>query len=183
MKNHVVTDKNRMIEAMNQGEHEVFNLVFNQYFTKVKRFLAGFLDSSGDAEDLAQDVFVKLWEHRSLLPCIDNLNAYIYGMSRNILYDHLKRSGRIKYHFTDSMPDVPDINALYDLLFAGDLEKHLDRIIESMPARRKTVFTLSRKDGLSNDEIAADLQISRRTVETHISAALSDIRKIIGRKK
>ncbi|MDR2533570.1 MAG: RNA polymerase sigma-70 factor [Tannerellaceae bacterium] len=182
MKNHVIIDKNRMIEAMNQGEQEVFNLVFSQYFSKVKRFLAGFLDHSGDAEDLAQDVFVKLWESRSLLPCIDNLNAYIYSMSRNILYDHLKRSGRIKYHFTDSMPDVADINALYDLLFAGDLEKHLDRIIESMPSQRKTVFTLSRKDGLSNDEIAACLQISRRTVETHISAALSDIRKVIGKR-
>lgn len=171
-------EKERLV-AMSRNDMKAFDLLFMEYFPKMKRFLAGFLDSEEDAEDMAQDVFVKLWQSRGLLVHIDNLNAYLYRIAKNTLYSYMERSVKPELCSVDHMPEIPGTNTLEEILFAKELEDLMDLTIEKMPAQRKTIFLLSRKEGISNEEIAQRLGISKRTVETHISAALSDIRKVL----
>lgn len=165
------------VKALSQGDVKAFDSLFASYFPKIKRFLSGFLDSPEEAEDLAQDVFVKLWQHRSSLIYVDNLNAYLYRIAKNTLYNYLEKNRYAE--FSASIPEIPTMEMLEEILFAKELEEIIELAIEKMPPQRKTIFTLSRKEGISNEEIANRLQISKRTVETHISAALSDIRKAI----
>lgn len=172
------TEKEQLLDLSN-GDIKAFNELFMLYFPKLKLFLSGFLDNDAEAEDLAQDVFVKLWQNRQLLTRIENLNAYLYRIAKNTLYTYLDRT-----YLPDSISDtdynhIPSIDELEELIFAKELEELIDMAIEKMPPQRKTIFSLSRKQGLSNETIALQLNISKRTVETHISAALADLRKVI----
>lgn len=172
------TEKEQLFN-LSKVDTKAFNDLFMLYFPKIKLFLSGFLDSDTEAEDLAQDVFVKVWQSRQSLTKIENMNAYLYRIAKNTLYTYLDRS-----FFPDQINEtnpshIPSIDELEELIFAKELEELIDIAIEKMPPQRKTIFCLSRKQGLSNEAIALQLNISKRTVETHISAALTDLRKVI----
>lgn len=162
-----------------ENDMKVFDILFVEYFPKIKRFLGGFLDSEEEAEDLSQDVFVKLWQNRQALSCIENLNAYLYRMAKNTLYSYFERTLRIETTSVNTCRNLSSTEELEDILFVKELEDLINLAIERMPAQRKAIFILSRKEGLSNQDIATRLGISKRTVETHISTALSDLRKIL----
>lgn len=171
--------ENVLLVNISHGDIKAFENLFMHYFPKLKLFLAGFLDSEQEAEDLAQDVFVKIWQNRYSLGKIENLNAYLYRIAKNTLYTYLDRS-----FFPETIPEldygyIPSSEELEEIVFAKELEEMIDVTISKMPLQRKKIFILSRKNGLSNEEIALQLNISKRTVETHISAALADLRKII----
>lgn len=168
-----------LLVNISHGDTKAFESLFMLYFPKFKLFLSGFLDSEAEAEDLAQDIFVKVWQNRYSLGKIENLNAYLYRMAKNTLYTYLNRS-----FFPEAIPEsgygyILSTEELEEIIFAKELEELIDVTINKMPPQRKTIFRLSRKQGLSNEEIALQLNISKRTVETHISAALADLRKVI----
>lgn len=168
-----------LLLKLSNGDTKAFNKLFILYFPKLKLFLSGFLDSHADAEDLAQDVFVKLWQNRLTLTNVDNLNAYLYRIAKNTLYTCIDRSFSPEPITETNLSHIPSIEELEDLIFAKELEELIDITIEKMPPQRKTIFCMSRKQGLNNDTIALQLNISKRTVEAHISAALADLRKVI----
>lgn len=168
-----------LLTNISQGDTKAFEYLFLLYFPKLKQFLSGFLDTEAEAEDLAQDVFVRFWQNRQSVTKVENLNAYLYRMAKNALYTYLDRS-----FFPDSISEasvnhIRSTDEVEELIFANEQEELIRIAIEKMPHQRKTIFRLSREQGFSNDEIAIQLNISKRTVETHISAALADIRKVI----
>lgn len=167
------------LQAIACGDQKAFDELFKKYFPKIRKFLFGFLESDAEAEDLAQDVFVKLWQNRSFLENVDNLNAYLYRMSKNMLFNYLKHPRIKELNSISNFLEIPTMEKLEEIIFAKELEILIDTTIDRMPAQRKTIFNLSRKEKLTNTEIAARLKISKRTVETHISAALSDLRKVL----
>lgn len=168
-----------LLEALSHNDRKAFEQLFITYYPKIKRFLTGFVDSKEEGEDLAQDVFVKLWQNNTACAYVQNLNAYLYRIAKNTLYDYIEKSK--KHHHTSEtvLLDIPTAETLEELIYADELKSLINLKIKEMPSQRRTIFTLSREDGLSNQEIAMRLNISKRTVETHISAALADIRKIL----
>jgi len=165
------------LDALSRGDIKAFDTLFMSYFPKVKTFLISFLESEMESEDLAQDVFIKIWNARSRLSDVVNINAYIYRITKNTLYTYLKsKSLTVNLNDIKESPTTEDIERI---IYAEELQELIDVAVENMPEQRKRIFRLSRKEGMSNDEIADKLQISKRTVETHISAALSILRKVV----
>lgn len=177
MGNNTKREDELSLKALNQGNMQAFDVIFNKYFPKIKQFLCGFLDNEAEAEDLSQDIFVKLWQNRSVLEGVENLNAYLYRVAKNTVYSHFERT--LKAEAVDMLPEMPTSESLEEILFAKELEDLINLTVEQMPAQRKTIFVMSRREGLNNQEIADRLNLSKRTVETHISAALNDIRKVL----
>ncbi len=172
------TDKELLFD-LSEGKVKAFENLFICYFPKIKLFLSGFLDREAEAEDLAQDVFVKVWQHRYALEKVENLNAYLYRIAKNTLFTYFDRSA---FPDTVAVTDcryIPSTEELEEIIFAKELDELIDITVDKMPPHRKNIFYLSRQQGLSNEEIALRLNISKRTVEAHISAALADLRKVI----
>lgn len=168
------------LQRIADGDRHCFDYLFIVFYPRVKTFIVNMVKNEEDAQDMAQDIFLKIWNNRETLPQIKNLQAYFFQMSKFRVYDYFKQN--IVYeNYTASSCDLKAFveDSITDEIEAKDLELLIDMAIENMPPQRKKIFRMSRHEGMTNEEIATRLEISKRTVETHISAALNDIRKIL----
>lgn len=164
-----------------QERKRKFKQFFILTFPKVKAFAWKILQSEEDAEDIAQDIFVKLWDNPEIWENKDTWDRYIYAMTRNQIYNFLKhQSVELNYQekFTQENSSSYDFD-IYDKLYAEELQLLIKLTLDSMPEQRRKVFSMSRQKGMSNQEIAEKLNLSVRTVERHIYLALQEFKKVI----
>lgn len=164
--------------ALSQGSIKEFDKLFLLYYPRVKTFIDSMLDDKETAEDLAQDTFIRIWTYKATFAQVKNINAYIYQTAKHVLYTYLNKKLNTQAIGIDKMKEVPSFEQIEEIIYCHELESLIDRAIDNMPPQRKEIFCMSRKEGLTNEEISQKLNISKRTVETHISMALTSLRKI-----
>lgn len=159
-----------------------FEEIFIHYFPKVRTFAAVLLKSEQEAEDVAQDIFVKLWEQPELWE--GNLvRNYLYTMVKNHVFNRIKRknleskyiNAQLDIHSFEEIAEFKDpLNELYH----EELQLLLKLSLEQLPDKRRQIFEMSRFEHLSNNEIAERMNLSVRTVEQHIYLVLKDLKKL-----
>ena len=167
------------IEQIKAGSKDAFNLLYNQYGLKIFRFAVSYLKSESDAEELVQDVFLKLWDNRDKLDQSKNIRAYLYKIAVNTIYDFVRRKNREQafYEFTKGETTCSD-DTWHEVVF-NDMLAHVQQLIKKMPEQRRKIFSMSKENGLSNDEIAEKLGLSKRTVENQLYRATAFVKKNI----
>ncbi len=131
------------------------------------------------AYDVLQETFTKLWEMRARLAHDSNLKALLYTMARNRALNHVRTFRRRSSIPLDQLGESPASGSSADAssdLEARELHELLSTWISALPPRRAEAFVLSRFHGLRHSEIADIMQLSERTVETHVLHALRDLR-------
>jgi RNA polymerase sigma-70 factor (ECF subfamily) len=176
VKNYHVTGKT--LEDFKKGDHKAFETVFLSYFGKVKRFIAELIRSEEDAEDLAQDIFAKIWTEREALDTNLSFNAFLYTLARNAAFNYLKHKS-VQTNYANEYIRLDETDTPEEVLFAKETELLIEMMLGRMPEKRQEIYRLSRRQGLSNDEIANRLNVSRKTVENNLSMALNEIRRIL----
>lgn len=168
------------LKHLSQGNISGFDALFMKYYHKLKFFLNSFLKNEDEAKDIAQDIFLKIWSNRKSFSEIYNFQSYLFKMAKNAIFDCYNHNKVKEKYISQTSFKIPDFeNLLDDNLYSKDLLMLIRIIIEKMPEKRKRVFILSRQYGMSNEEIAIKLKINKRTVENHITSALSEIRSNI----
>jgi RNA polymerase sigma-70 factor, ECF subfamily len=168
----------KILEALRNGGHNAFEEVFTAYYNKVRYFITGLLKSEADAEELAQDIFVKLWINRGSIDPQKSFNAYIYTVARNAAFNFLKHK-HVETSYLENYTELNEVAGSDELIFAKEIGLLIELTVAKMPVQRKTIYQLSRNQGLSNDEIASQLGIARKTVENQLSLALKELRRIV----
>ena len=159
-----------------------FEKLFIQYFPKVRTFAAMLLKSEQEAEDVAQDIFVKLWEEPTLWEG-DLAKNYLYTMVKNSVFNRIKRKN-IESNYINIQMDLNRQGELVEFedqlneMYREELHLLLILALEQMPDKRREVFEMSRFQDLSNNEIAKKMKLSVRTVEQHIYLALKELKKL-----
>ena len=161
---------------MRRGDEAVFDAVFRRWYEPLCHYAARLTDDDMDeAEDLAQQVFVKLWEQRDRLDIAWSLKAYLYKAVHNAALNRLRaantRSKYLDYNAAqlENTPIQPDDNA-------RELTERLQKALDMLPPQCRHVFELSRFEDLKYREIADQLGISIKTVETQMGKALRLLR-------
>ncbi|MCZ2585381.1 RNA polymerase sigma-70 factor [Bacteroides fragilis] len=170
-----------MILNNESNKKKKFEQFFIMTYPKVKAFAWKLLKSEEDAEDIAQDIFAKLWTNPEIWENQETWNSYIYTMVRNHIYNFLKhKSIRQTYQeqYTKEEPAISETD-IHDQLYAKESELLIKLTIANMPEQRRKIFRMSRTQEKSNQEIADELDISIRTVERHIYLALIDLKKVL----
>lgn len=160
------------------GDREAFKALFQTYAEPLCTFAEQYTESSEIAEELVQDLFLKIWEDRRDWSPSGSVKSYLYTATRNLALDYLKhervvdewREGRSQDG--RSTLKAPDENFRHK-----KLHRAVRSAVEELPERSKQVFELSRQHGLTYREIASVLDISVKTVETHMRRAFKSLRE------
>ena len=171
----------KYVRRLENNDSKAFDILFTQYYPQLKHFFLGFVKDEELANDMAQDIFFKVWINRKTISKVDSFNRYLFKMAKNMIYDHYdhelvkenyeqKERERTEYLYSDIVEEE---------IYAKELSLLIDIAIEKMPPQRKQIFVLSRKKGLTNEEIAKQLDINKRTVENHISLAIKELKKVM----
>ncbi|MFK1855795.1 RNA polymerase sigma-70 factor [Bacteroides fragilis] len=170
-----------MILNNESNKKKKFEQFFIMTYPKVKAFAWKLLKSEEDAEDIAQDIFAKLWTNPEIWENQETWNSYIYTMVRNHIYNFLKHKSIRQTYQEQCTKEEPAISEtdIHDQLYAKESELLIKLTIANMPEQRRKIFRMSRTQEKSNQEIADELNISIRTVERHIYLALIDLKKVL----
>lgn len=166
------------VELLRQGSHQAFETVFHAYFNKIKVFIYSYVRSEEDAVELTEELFVNLWLSHRKIDTEKSFSAFLHTMARNASINFLKRR-EVHENYLFHSPYSDKTYTSEDDLIAKETALLIEMAVEKMPEKRKQVYLLSRAEGLSNEEIAIRLGISKSNVESLLSLALKDIRKAI----
>lgn len=150
--------------------------LFHRHYGFLTRIVFYITKDKEAAEDLTQDLFVKLWERRETLPEVINLKAYLVHIVRNSALDYIKRKKTGASQLDQFLYFERNAGELSPEQ-TEDLKNKISDSLSHLPPKCRLIFSLNRFEGLTNDEIAEYLEISKRTVETQISKALKIMRK------
>jgi RNA polymerase sigma-70 factor (ECF subfamily) len=160
-------------------DENAFAHLFHAYRNKLYSFILHLSGSSALAEDILQEVFLKIWRDRTRLTGIDNFNAYLFRMAQNQAINVLRRQSRE----AQILAEIKRISAEGvhgdDILSAKEVQTLLHKALNNLPPQQRRVYELGRDQGLKYESIAAEMNISVSTVRNHMVQALKSIREYL----
>ncbi len=171
-------DEKTLLNRFAKGDEAAFEQIFLLYYQPLVVFANKLVYDIDMARDLVQGVIVHFYEKREEIQIHTSLKAHLYQSVRNRCLNHLKREQTIRNHHSSLFAETKESeNIFYDIMEETELENRIFQIIKSLPNQCQKIFEMSRFQGKSNQEIAEELSISKRTVETQISNALKKMRQ------
>jgi RNA polymerase sigma-70 factor (family 1) len=168
-----------LVELMAKDDEAAFRYIYNIYHQKIYSFSYFLTRSTTLAEDITQEIFVKIWVNREKLSAINNFENWLAAVIKNHTYNCLSRSAKERL-VLDSLkkPDEKIAPAAENNMISKEFDLLLRNAINRLPPQQKKVYLLRRQDGLELKEIAALLGLSINTIKNHLKAALSGIRTV-----
>ena len=167
-----------IIEGLEQNDKVVFDYVFNYYYSSLCAFSMQYIDNRNSVEDLVQDFFIYLWVESPRLKIKSSLKSYLFTAIKNRCLDYQRHHKIIEKYRTYLLFSSDKEDDSTEQFFAeSELRQAIQTSLTKLPPRCREIFKLSRLNGLSNQEIAEKLDLSKRTVELQISNSLKILRK------
>ncbi len=168
-----------LLRLIKSGDRQAFKYLFDTYFSSLCRYMFLYLENTQEAEEIAIDIFMYIWENREKVEIRLTFKAYLFQAARNRCLNVLRDRKT-----TLSLDDIPgnetpqiDISASLE---AEELSRLITEAIISLPEKCREVFLKSRTENLTNQEIADRMQLSIKTVEAQITKAMKRIREFLG---
>lgn len=165
--------------AMEQDGNQAFTTFYNRHLARVYKKMFIFLKSSDEAEEAVQEVFMRIWKKKEFLHKVNNIEAYFNTICRNLIYDRFRKAKHDKNlleKLKSAAKEHPDLvpGADTELLIKQQWEL-LQRAMDTLPPQRRKVFELCKVQGMSYDEVCAELGISLPTAKEHVKRARRNI--------
>lgn len=168
-----------------QEDHEAFRELYKEFYVGLCVHARRFLGDKESSEEIVQEVFLRLWEHKDAIDIQQSISAYLFQSVRNACLNHLKHLQivqKFRAEITDKLKSAQDYYAItqengQSIYLAKELENHIHSAIENLPEQCRKVFKMSRFDGLKNHEIADQTGVTINTVQKQISIALEKLRE------
>jgi RNA polymerase sigma-70 factor (ECF subfamily) len=173
-------DETDLLARVAEGDERAFERIFHHYRPKIYSYAYQLFGNIQMADELVQEVFLKVWLNRDKLPHILKFDSWLFIIARNQVFDMLKllaketTARRQMARLLD-----PDANSVEDHILDKENELRLRHALDHLSPQQKLIFTLSRQQGMKHEEIATQLNISRNTVKTHLVHALKTLRDIL----
>lgn len=162
-----------------QGDREAFRVLYQAYFPHVQQYVSLFEPSRVSLDELTQDVFVRIWEKRARLSGVDSFKNYLFLVTRNVVFNFIRALKlRQKVQELNEFTEVVSNELEYDLLFRQYYRIAIEAM-DKLPSGRRKVLKMSIDDGLTLDEIALQLNITRAGVKKQLYAATAFVRQYL----
>lgn len=179
MKN--IKTNNELLLRLKEGNIVAFDSIYEQYCKRLYAFVIRYVKQESDAEEIVQEVFIKIWENRSKIDVYSSFESYLFTITYNSAITLLrKRVHEKKYlEHVKSLQEVNNASELTDDLYFKELNSKLQSLLLELTPRQREIFLLSREEGMTHDEIAKKLGISANTVKNHIVSVLNFLKSNI----
>jgi RNA polymerase sigma-70 factor (ECF subfamily) len=171
-------NERELLLSMAKGDEKAFRQLFNHYWQHIFSVAFAFTKSIVLSEEIVQDVFLKVWLKRELLIPVKNFKGYLFTVARNHIYNELRKKSceqAFAKHLEEYFMEISSLPEQQLLL--KEAQSLVDKAVAHLPVQQRTVYELSRKDGLDHSQIADKLGISKLTVKSHMNKALHVIRQ------
>jgi len=158
---------------------QVLNTLFKAHYDELCRYAHSILKNQDVAEDVVQQLFIKLWEKRETIGEIDNIRSYLFRSTFNMSLNEQKKMQRMPKSDEDSLKNTAfqSNEDTSNLLISQELQERIASAMLVLPEKCREVFHLSRNEQLSYKEIAQEMNISTKTVENQVGKALRIMRE------
>ncbi len=163
------------------GDQLALKAVFDRYSTKLFQLSFAIVRSKEMAEEVVEDVFIKVWKKRIQLSKVENFTFYLYVMTKNRSRDYLRKYGNKKNINLDevALPFYRVDTTPEDLMISEEVINQINRAINELPTKCRLIFKLVKEDGLKYREVAELLHLSLKTVENQVGIALKKIHGVV----
>lgn len=167
----------QLIQSLKAGNPHAFKRVFLLYEKRLYYFVYSITKSEYIAEEILQEVFIKIWTRRASLDMDRSFESFIFTMTRNLTYNYLRDASRRESIRNELWSNVEAQHQWVeaDLIFE-EYKDIVEDIVRTLPRQKRSIYQLSRQEGKSNSEIAEMLGISPKTVKNHLWNTMSTIR-------
>lgn len=175
---HDIQDESTLLQRLRAGSGKAFECIWERHSGHVYNFVSSMIFDKSSAEDIVQEVFLKVWEKRADIDSGRNFEAWIFTIARNLVYRHtramLMNSGFISSSLMSMKDEDKSTLESIDLDFTSE---HLNEAISQMPPARRNIYILNKLYGMSIKDIAERQGLSAKTVENQLYQAGLFIRK------
>jgi RNA polymerase sigma-70 factor (ECF subfamily) len=166
-----------LLARMAEGDEAAFTFIFNQYQGKLYSVGVDITHSPEIAEEIVQDVFLKLWLKKEKLSLVESFSGYLFIIMRNEALDWLVKQARRRRLLSRIVPEKIATSPLTDeFMKEQEFVDLLQKALNQLPRQQQEVFRLIRQEGFSRDQAARALKIDPNTVKTHMSRAVKALR-------
>jgi RNA polymerase sigma-70 factor, ECF subfamily len=172
-----------ILNNLRSGDKKALDELFYFYNKRIYLFCLNYFHNKEESEEIVQEVFLKIWLNRKSIICNDSFESYIFTLAKNLIANNIKKKvyykayQDYKYNVVDGKSNSTENEVIYN-----ELELIYNKALQVLPEKRKQIFLLSRKEGLSYKQIAERLNISIKTVETQMQLALNHFKEILRSK-
>lgn len=165
------------INDFREGDETAFRDIYLHFSPKIYRFAFSYLKDKEHAEEIVQETFLCLWENRRKFGDERPLAPYLFTITKRLVLDQLRKKISTANLRTKLLAKISEHhNETEEQIIFSDMLVYAEKAIRELPQQQQTVFRLSRVEGLSYDEIADRLSLSRNTVKNHLVVAVKKLK-------
>lgn len=172
------------IKLLKKGNMVAFDAIYNKYCHKLHRFVLMYLKQEEDAEEIVQEVFIKIWQSREKIDAYASFESYLFTIAYNATMSLLRKrlSETKSKEYLKSLQQINSAEQAIDELQYKELREKVNSLLNQLTPRQKEIYILSREEGLTHEEIAKKLKIAESTVNNHLVTALKFLKSNIGNR-
>jgi RNA polymerase sigma-70 factor (family 1) len=176
-------DDKQLLKKIAEADYVAFRELFDAYHNLVFTYALSYVKFVDTAEDIVQEVFIKIWANREALTEVENFGGYIRVLTINKTKDELKKAAVSIRNEQESLKDWSELDfATEQNIISKHSGSYIDMLIDRLPKQQKLVYRMFYVDGLKQKEIAKELNISPLTVKVHLREALKTLKSILNTK-
>lgn len=172
-----------LLDRIAVGDESAFRQVYGSFYKRLFQFAFAIVKTRESAEEIVEDVFVRIWQQRASMPSIHNLRVYLYTATKNGSLNYLSKKARESitepFDHIHIEPGGAGVTP-EEILITTEMYRKLQEAVEALPPRCKMIFRLVREDGLRYKEIAEILNISVNTIDVQMAIAVRRIAAALG---
>ncbi|WP_347840584.1 RNA polymerase sigma-70 factor [uncultured Draconibacterium sp.] len=169
------------VKLLKKGDMAAFDTIYSAYCHKLYAFVLKYVKQEEDAEEIVQEVFVKIWESRGKIDSYMSFDAFLFTIAYNSSISLLRKrlSENKSRDYLKSLQKIEQVDSVIEEIQYKELHSKVQDLLNQLTPRQKEIYELSREAGLTHKEIATKLGISENTVKNHLVTTLKFLRSNI----
>ena len=169
-------DKDTLAD-LQKGDINAFNAVFKAYYNNIKYYIRDLTKSTEDAEELAQEVFIKVWEIKDRIDPERNFGSFLFKVAHNLSLKFIAKRLKEDAFLAELATDINEGASTDDEYLARELLLRLELAIEGLTDQKKKIYRMNVNDGKTIEEIATELDLNPRTVSNTLRLAINEVKE------